>query len=353
VLCSPEGEVYGALPRFTVETPWWMDIAPVIDAVKERDGLDVTVVRLLETEDRWPPNGGAVTYLAELPVLPPRAVEPATVDMQEQPHRMPWARPGGVTRLVEWADRHVDRTGPPAQMRTWNLSCILRLPTADGPVWLKAVPPFFAHEGRVLEHVQHIGPPLIAYEDGLVLLHDVDGEDRYNAPEPWMVQRWVEVQAEWSPATTIDGLPDWRAGPFLAAIGSLDVPHELLDDVPRRFEQLEDCGLPDTLVHGDFHAGNWRGETLLDWGDSGFGHPLFDQPAFGAVNAPWEAAWKRHRPHADVHRAAELIAPVAALRQALIYQQFVDNIEPSERCYHRLDTAEWLERAVQLSRSTT
>ena len=43
----------------------------------------------------------------------------------------------------------------------------------------------------------------------------------------------------------------------------------------------------------------------------------------------------------------------AALRQAHIYRVFLDNIEPSEHCYHRHDTAEWLERAVQLSRSTT
>ena len=123
--------------------------------------------------------------------------------------------------------------------------------------------------------------------------------------------------------------------------------------MPRRFAQLDECGLPDTIVHGDFHAGNWRGETLLDWGDSGFGHPLFDQPAFGDVNAPWEAAWTRHRPHADVARASALIAPIAALRQALIYQQFLDNLEPSEHRYHRWDPPLWLTRALQLSRSTT
>ena len=34
-----------------------------------------------------------------------------------------------------------------------------------------------------------------------------------------------------------------------------------------------------------------------------------------------------------------------ALRQALIYRTFLDNIEPSERVYHRNDPTEWLKRA--------
>ena len=346
MLCSSDGEVFGALPRFTVDTPWWMEVAPVIESARERFGVDVTIVRLLETEDRWPPHGGAVTYLAEIICAPPRGLDSVDVDMADHPARMPWARPGGVTDFVAWADQYIDRTGAPRQLRTWNLSLVLQLPTADGVVWLKAVPPFMAHEGAVIEAVGALAPPMVARDDGVVLLRDIEGEDRYNAPEPWMVERWVEVQAEWS--TPIEGLPDWRPDAFLAAIQRLEVPSELMAELPRRFEQLEPCGLPNTLVHGDFHAGNWRGATLLDWGDSGFGHPLFDQPAFGEVNAPWEAAWKQHRPHADVARAQELIAPIAALRQALIYQTFLENIEPSEHCYHRHDTAEWLARAVAL-----
>ena len=344
MLCSPEGGVFGALPRFTVDTPWWMEVAPVIDGARERFDVDVIVLRLLETEDRWPPRGGAVTYLAE--TEQPARVEPCDNVLDDHPLRMRWARPGGVAELVAWADRCVERTGPPRQLRTWNLSVVLQLPTTTGPVWLKAVPPFMAHEGAVIEAVEAIGPPLIARDDGVVLLRDVEGEDRYDSPEAWMVERWVAVRAEWS--TVIDGLPDWRAGEFIAAVEGLDVPAELMAELPRRFEQLDECGLPNTLVHGDFHAGNWRGATLLDWGDSGFGHPLFDQPAFGAVNAPWEAAWKRHRPRADVERATQVIAPVAALRQARIYRTFIENIEPSEHCYHLHDTAEWITRAVAL-----
>ena len=51
----------------------------------------------------------------------------------------------------------------------------------------------------------------------------------------------------------------------------------------------------------------------------------------------------------DFDRAASLIAPLAAARQALIYQGFLDAIEPSERPYHAADPAFWLARALDLA----
>src|SRR3954466_1703717 len=50
VLCSPEGDVFGALPRFEVVLPWWQEVAEIIDGVRDRFGVDVTIVRLLETD---------------------------------------------------------------------------------------------------------------------------------------------------------------------------------------------------------------------------------------------------------------------------------------------------------------
>jgi hypothetical protein len=41
-----------------------------------------------------------------------------------------------------------------------------------------------------------------------------------------------------------------------------------------------------------------------------------------------------------------LLAPVAAARQAVIYQRFLDNIEPAERVHHRADPADWLHQTA-------
>ena len=54
-------------------------------------------------------------------------------------------------------------------------------------------------------------------------------------------------------------------------------------------------------------------------------------------------------PGADPRRAAELLAPVAAARQAVLYQGFLDRIEPSEHPYHRADPALCLGRAGTLA----
>ncbi|TME23675.1 MAG: hypothetical protein E6I75_29140 [Chloroflexi bacterium] len=136
-------------------------------------------------------------------------------------------------------------------------------------------------------------------------------------------------------------------------------------DLPRRFAEVVACGLEDTLVHGDFHPGNFRGDgsalTLLDWGDSGVGHPLLDQAAFldripgdalQAVRDHWFRLWRTFAPGSDPAHASALLGPIAAARQALVYQGFLDRIEPTEHAYHRLDPADWLRRTAALVRST-
>jgi hypothetical protein len=40
---------------------------------------------------------------------------------------------------------------------------------------------------------------------------------------------------------------------------------------------------------------------------------------------------------------------VAAARQALIYQHFLDHIEPTERRYHEADVPDWLFRTAALA----
>jgi len=195
-----------------------------------------------------------------------------------------------------------------------------------------------------------------------------------------MVTRLVELQRGWDgrlEELLASGLPDWRAPALAQAIAAViertredisaddrTVLAEFVRGLPDRFDAIAGCGLPDTLVHGDFHPGNFRGEgrtlTLLDWGDSGVGHPLLDQPAFldaipdaraGAVRAHWVQRWRAASPRSDPARAAILLAPVAAARQAVIYRTFLDHIEPSEQIYHRADPAKWLTRTAALARA--
>jgi aminoglycoside phosphotransferase (APT) family kinase protein len=136
-----------------------------------------------------------------------------------------------------------------------------------------------------------------------------------------------------------------------------------LNRLEDRFAQVAACGLPDTLVHGDFHPGNHRGDestlVLLDWGDCGVGHPLLDEAAFldrvppdavDDLRRHWHRLWTLAIPGSDPDRASLLLRPVAAARQALIYRKFLDGIEPSEHPYHAADPADWLHRTAELLR---
>jgi len=55
-------------------------------------------------------------------------------------------------------------------------------------------------------------------------------------------------------------------------------------------------------------------------------------------------------PGSDPRRAWELVRPLTVLREAAVYQGFVDNIEPSERVYHLGDVRLSLEPSSALSR---
>jgi hypothetical protein len=385
VLVTPDGEVVGALPPFPVETPWWQEAEPVVKAARAHHAIDVTVLRLLETELPIP-HGGTVTYLAEVPH--PVTAEAWHGTLDEHPLRMAWARPGGPAADVAWAvsqlaERGMRLNGPAEQVRSWNLSSLWRLPTEGQTAWLKCVPPFFAHEGRMLEQLPGGPvPTLIAHDGPRLLLAEIPGMDLYDATVSQlleMVRLLVRLQREW--LGRIDellslGLPDWRALSLAPAITRLveRVGTELPPDdraaldgfvigLPDRLTQVASCGLPDTLVHGDFHPGNFRGDedtlVLLDWGDCGVGHPLLDEPAFldrvpadalETVRRQWHAAWTRALPGSDPDRASRLLRPIAAARQALIYQKFLDGIESSERPYHAADVPDWLHRTSELIR---
>lgn len=391
VLVRSDGTVVGALPSFSVGTPWWPDVADVVETCSVIHGVRVTILRLLDATAAEPHGGmgGRVTYLAEFDGVAPAAMRPWTAPLPDDPLRARWARPGGPATDLAWADEQLSAAGrsrqrPAVQMKTWNLSSIWRLPTRDGDVWLKAVPPFFAHEGAVIHALAAPTlPPLITFDDlGRTLLEDVHGVDQYRAPterHAVMIDALVALQAG-----TIDrvdeilraGAPDWRAAPFALAAadvvergsGGLDAEERrtldrLVASLNGRFRALADCGIPDTFVHGDFHTGNVRwtnaGPVIFDWGDCGVGNPLLDLPPFDrnlaaehrpAARARWIEQWTAHVPGSDAARAVTLIEPIAVLRLAIIYQRFLDGIEQTERRYHETDVPEQLREAARCAR---
>jgi hypothetical protein len=381
VVVTRDGRVLGAMEPFDVATPWWVDVAPIV----EREP-GIAVLRLLEVEPA--PGymmGGQVTYLVELRDDVPAAGSGDLGPLREwqgslpgDPLRMPWAEPGGPAADLEWAAAQIQITGPPVQHRTWNLSAIWSLPTIDGPVWMKCVPPFCRHEPAVLRLLADKRVPrLLATDAHRMLLANLPGEDGYQASRPAravLIDLLIDLQI-----STIDridefeaaGVPDGRWAALCEAAEAVVMrwaPEDsslrlLIDSAEQRIAAIDECGLPYVLVHGDAHSGNARvgGEAdpgiWFDWGDCRIGHPILDVAVLlrgddghaDGLIAHWLDGWKHLLPDADPHRAWQLLKPLAALGSAVVYQGFLDGIEATERPYHASDVPACLARAAELA----
>lgn len=198
-----------------------------------------------------------------------------------------------------------------------------------------------------------------------------------------VINRWVTVQATIAADSTelrvprmlpadlpaaVDQLLDGEVGARLSP-EELEQSRALRGFLPAIIEELQTSGLPDTLVHGNFHPGNWRSDgtsrMIVDWADSYIGHPAADiqrlsgwlpeQQREQVVQAP-AAAWRQHLPGSEPLRARAPITVIGCLLSAVTYQRFLDRIEPSERVYHQDDPAQEVRAALlaatRLSRTT-
>jgi hypothetical protein len=368
----------------------------VVAGAREQYGVEVSVLRLLSAE-RPEPHGGAVTYLAQTDADPPAGLVPVAVDISPHPHRAPYAEPGGPAASLRWAGAALQALGrgpilAAAQERTWNLSAIWSLQTRDGPVWLKQVPRFFAHEPAVLRWIAGIGyghlvSRVLAADDpprttpprttGRMLLDHVDGEDLYGAGPDVRIAIVADVHpVQRAAAGRVEellrlGLPDRRPALLIPVLRSVVARHgggdrrlvALAAGLDERMARVAACRLPETLLHGDLHPGNVRGvpgdagrRVVIDWGDSCVTHPAFDilrmteglaDGDARAVIDAWAEPWRADG--ADPEGAVELLRPVAALRNAAAYADFLDHIEPAEHPYHAADVGFWLDRAAELA----
>jgi hypothetical protein len=383
VLIDSDGKPLGALPPFAVSEKWWPEVAEVVEVARERYGAAVQVLRLLHGSGS--PSTGAATYLAQTERSAVEAATPVEVDLTDDPRRAAYARPGGPASTLAWACAAVERLGrgpvlQAEQRRTWNLSTIWRLRTTDGPLWIKEVPHFFGHESAVLHwlattaHPQRF-PVMLATDGPRMLLADIPGRDLYEAPPAVLATIAADLHPMQIAAMShVDsllaaGVPDGRFAPLLPQLSALATGRAdpaldgLVDGLAARLAAAAECGLPDTLVHGDLHPGNVRAadggaNVIIDWGDAFIGHPAFDilrltefQPAdeAAALCREWADRWRADLPGCDPERAVELLRPVAALRLAAVYVHFLANIEPSEYPYHADDPARYIAKATELA----
>ena len=304
------------------------------------------------------PTAVVEVLAAELAVLAGRAPRPD--------RRADWYRAGWQDEADGWVDealaaRGVRRTGPSVPVKIWSLSALLRVPTTDGDVVLKAVGDPFAAEPAVTRWLSAAlpgqVPTVLAVElrRGWTLMRAFSGSDGGDHPGSGPVAARVLAQVQLTATERLDslratGLPDRSLSRTLEALADVVRDGTVLrglDPEERarvtalpawlapRFAALDAVGLPPSLVHGDLHTANYGvtadGVLLFDWTDAALGHPALDtvllassagqdDPALEQDTlAAWAETWSAAYPEADV-TAALALAPAAHLAyQAVSY----------------------------------
>lgn len=297
--------------------------------------------------------------------------------------RVAWYQPGWYDRMLTWACAALNQaglrlTGPAEQIRSWQRAAILRLPTATGPVYCKAVPPVFGHEPALTAALAAAAPQRIATPiaveptQGWLLMHALPGQTLAHLRDDHDLPHWEAALAAFAelqivatatvPTLTALGVPERPLTTLSARLQPLLAdPDATLPNRPAglsaqnraqlvayasrvapKVDALASYGLPATLEHGDFWPGQVivgpHGAGFLDWSDSTIAHPFFSLLLFlieiedffpripgvrerlrDAYLEPWAAVV----PGVALAPAFEVAQPLAALHHALSYYTVV------------------------------
>jgi hypothetical protein len=411
VLLLPEGERW-SLPHWTTpERHYWHVTEPVIHTVRHRLGLETTVLRCIENRrdavtghvqrgyalenhspSSWAPPAGArwvgEKELSQLHLEPPEHVLLLRdwfadhLPSEAPAKRVPWAREGWFDEASAWIQTRLARaglavTGPIAQERTWQRSCVLRAPVTGGRVYFKAVPEMFAHEPRLTRELAQQYPKLLPEvlavdsERRWLLMRDCGGKslDRLEDIHLWEEALRTFARLQIGTAAHTDrwlamGCPDRRLDHLAESIDPLVVDpavllpgdeeglseseiDQLRGAAPRlkaMCAELAGYRVPHSLEHGDFHAGQVLvGDgrfVYLDWSDSSVAHPFYCMFLFFAYTRMEECLaahtdmrarlrdaylepWTVYEPMERLREAFEISQRLAALHIATMYQQAI------------------------------
>ncbi|MBI3976365.1 MAG: phosphotransferase [Armatimonadetes bacterium] len=411
ILLQRDGEGW-SLPRWqTRGERSWAEVDEVTRTVQARLGLEATIlrrvppdpatverIRTYELEHHGP--GGQIPVAARwvgsedldgLAVTLPgdRALVAGWFERQPggtPPRRVPWARPGWFQTAVAWILTQLEAlglrpTGPVQQARAWTISTILRVATSAGTLYFKASADIFATEPLITRYVARRfpghTPEVLAVDEqrSWMLMRDVGGTRLAAVPEigPWedalRVLAWMQLGCvERTDELLASGFADRRlerlatqVDPLLAyAVSTPTSWRDALttaerDALSRMAPRLKDLcaglagyGLPETLEHGDSHAGNIVSagdrSIVFDWSDAGVAHPFFSLlPFFMFRRLPehpdardrllrvYLEPWTAYHPMDRLMAAYEASRPLAALHQATAYWRILTGVEDEAR----------------------
>ncbi len=322
----------------------------------------------------------------------------------EQAHnvvqRRPWATRGWYATMLSWLEGQLASLGYQAreveQLAVSDWSCILRIQTDRGDLYLKCCDPAFPHEPALTQALSHLWPASVPWvlainmPQNWILMEDAGQVLDEQHPEKahdlacWqeIISAYVGLQIEaigQRDYLLSQGCPDRRLellpGLFETALADRDVLcvgregsltseelTQLRGLMPRlkvRCEELASYGIPETLHHDDLHAGNImvRGEhfVFFDWAESFIAHPFyslaiirryarsFTSEQLDALGEVYLKPWTAYAPPERLHEAFELARPLGLLCRGLTWYCYLKSLEPGLREKYVLNWPYWLQ----------
>lgn len=297
--------------------------------------------------------------------------------------RPAWAEAGWLATVSDWITGALAAAGRPAphaitQVKLWGISTVMRVDHHTGAdsqrSWFKAVCPHFGHEPALTQLLaDHLGDRVVSViatdvnrrwmlMDDLgeaVVLSDPRqhrGEFQHLvAIQRWSLERAAALANQGVPRRSLDTLcaefVDVLADPVCADLIGIDSARaaELAAWLQGAIERVQRLGVPDVLVHGDFHPGNIAAvgdrHVLFDWSDAAIA-PAFvdvvtwtwwldDDPV--AADEVWESfatAWSRSGWVDAVTANRDDVQGVAGAYHTVSYAGIVRNLDRHRRPEH-------------------
>ena len=363
--------------------PKWKD-------VPEGEPIPTLVLTEPAAEDWTPPTGLAFGPIPADPGEIPSALRPRAEELLAElgggapppPLRPRWARRGWRDRASAWmrsaaAAAGAPLTGEPRPFFLRGISALLRAPTSGPDLFLKAVfPPFHAEPvlTRMLaERFPKAVPRVVAIEpdEGWLVVEDIGAAwigDLPEADRPAGLRRGAEtvvgIQRAFStdgaaitslleagaphrPLATLGADVEAAIGPSgMAVEGGLepDRAARVLGAVKESIAAVARIGLPDTVVHGDFHSGNAAivgdGVVIIDWSDAAIGNPAVDfitwiawsegrAAEIDAATEAWIGAWSTVVDGDALRAQIDDVLIVGAAYQLVSYDGIRRALEPA------------------------
>ncbi len=303
--------------------------------------------------------------------------------------RVPWAKSGWYNQATAWINSQLNLLGISTnisieQVKSQTRSCLLKVSTNSGKIYFKATFGIFAREPELTSFISQVDlestPKLLAIDTNqhYMLMLDLNGK---HLGEITDISQWEQAlrlfaQMQIKAVVQVDkllniGFNDRRLErvisqieilfadksallvpqkePRLSAI-EVDKLRSFTTQLIAMYHELAICGIPQTLVHGDFHCGNVMvtDEQLIyfDWSDGAVSHPFFDAVFFlqdithqlpditdvqiRLLNAYLEP-WKIYMSMEQLLSIFAKAQPLASLYYAVVSYEVTQNIEVSHR----------------------